>query len=83
MSYVVFSLAKCHLCDGIFDYDFEAEVVQELIIDEYPEDLIPYTFITHDEDGLRDEVIDWDLFEDMGNIRLTQIVLELQQKDKI
>ena len=51
MSYVVFSLAKCHLFDGEYDYEYDAEVVQELIIDEYPEDLIPYTFVSHDEDG--------------------------------
>ena len=30
MSYVVFSLAKCHLCDGDYDYEYDAEVVQEL-----------------------------------------------------
>ena len=31
MSYVVFSLAKCHLCDGDYDYEYDAEIVQELI----------------------------------------------------
>jgi len=83
MSYVVFSLAKCHLCDGDYDYEYDAEIVQELIIDEYPEDLIPYTFVSHDEDGLRDEAIDWHLFDDMGNRRLTEIVLELKKQNKI
>jgi hypothetical protein len=83
MSYVVFSLAKCHLCDGDYDFENDAEIVQQLIIDEYPEDLIDYTFVSYDEDGLRDEAIDWHLFDDMGNRRLTQIVLELKKQNKI
>jgi len=81
--YVVFSLAKCHLFDGEYDYEYDAEIVQDLIISEYPEDLIDFTFISRDEDGLRDETIDWQLFEDMANKRLTQIVLELQKEQKI
>jgi len=81
--YVVFSLAKCHLFDGEYDYEYDAEIVQDLIIKEYPEDLIDFTFITRDEDGLRDETIDWQLFEDMANKRLTQIVLELKKENKI
>lgn len=81
--YVVFSLAKCHLFDGEYDYEYDAEIVQDLIIKEYPEDLIDFTFITRDEDGLRDETIDWQLFEDMANKRLTQILLELQKENKI
>jgi len=81
--YVVFSLAKCHLFDGEYDYEFDAEIVQDLIINEYPEDLIDFTFITRDEDGVVDETIDWHLFEDMANKRLTQILLELQKENKI
>lgn len=81
--YVVFSLAKCHLFDGDYDYEYDAEIVQDLIINEYPEDLIDFTFITRDEDGLRDETIDWQLFEDMANKRLTQILLELKKEQKI
>jgi hypothetical protein len=81
--YVVFSLAKCHLFDGEYDYEYDAEVVQDLIIKEYPEDLIDFTFITRDEDGVVDETIDWHLFDDMGNKRLTQIVLELKKENKI
>ena len=81
--YVVFSLAKCHLFDGEYDYEYDAEVVQDLIIKEYPEDLIDFTFITRDEDGVVDETIDWHLFEDMANKRLTQILLELQKENKI
>jgi len=81
--YVVFSLAKCHLFDGEYDYEYDAEIVQDLIINEYPEDLIDFTFISRDEDGLRDETIDWQLFEDMANKRLTQILLELKQENKI
>jgi len=81
--YVVFSLAKCHLFDGEYDYEYDAEIVQDLIINEYPEDLIDFTFITRDEDGLRDETIDWQLFEDMANKRLTQILLELKKEQKI
>ena len=81
--YVVFSLAKCHLFDGEYDYEYDAEIVQDLIIKEYPEDLIDFTFITRDEDGVVDETIDWHLFDDMANKRLTQIVLELQKENKI
>jgi hypothetical protein len=81
--YVVFSLAKCHLFDGEYDYEYDAEIVQDLIIKEYPEDLIDFTFITRDEDGVVDETIDWHLFDDMGNKRLTQIVLELKKENKI
>jgi len=81
--YVVFSLAKCHLFDGEYDYEYDAEIVQDLIINEYPEDLIDFTFITRDEDGVVDETIDWQLFEDMANKRLTQILLELQKENKI
>jgi hypothetical protein len=81
--YVVFSLAKCHLFDGEYDYEYDAEIVQDLIISEYPEDLIDFTFITRDEDGVVDETIDWQLFEDMANKRLTQILLELQKENKI
>jgi hypothetical protein len=81
--YVVFSLAKCHLFDGEYDYEYDAEVVQDLIIKEYPEDLIDFTFITRDEDGVVDETIDWHLFDDMANKRLTQIVLELKKENKI
>lgn len=83
MSYVVFSLAKCHLFDGEYDYEYDAEVVQELIIDEYPEDLIPYTFISYDEDGFRDEVIDWESFENENNKQLAQILIQLQKENKI
>lgn len=81
--YVVFSLAKCHLFDGEYDYEFDVEIVQDLIINEYPEDLIDFTFITRDEDGVVDETIDWQLFEDMANKRLTQILLELKKEQKI
>jgi hypothetical protein len=81
--YVVFSLAKCHLFDGEYDYEYDAEIVQDLIINEYPEDLIDFTFITRDEDGVVDETIDWQLFEDMANKRLTQILLELKKENKI
>jgi len=81
--YVVFSLAKCHLFDGEYDYEYDAEIVQDLIINEYPEDLIDFTFITRDEDGVVDETIDWHLFDDMANKRLTQIVLELKKENKI
>jgi hypothetical protein len=81
--YVVFSLAKCHLFDGEYDYEYDAEIVQDLIIKEYPEDLIDFTFITRDEDGVVDETIDWHLFDDMANKRLTQIVLELKKENKI
>jgi hypothetical protein len=81
--YVVFSLAKCHLFDGEYDFEYDAEIVQDLIIKEYPEDLIDFTFITRDEDGVVDETIDWQLFEDMANKRLTQIVLELKKENKI
>jgi hypothetical protein len=81
--YVVFSLAKCHLFDGEYDFEYDAEIVQDLIIKEYPEDLIDFTFITRDEDGVVDETIDWHLFDDMGNKRLTQIVLELKKENKI
>jgi len=81
--YVVFSLAKCHLFDGEYDFEYDAEIVQDLIIEEYPEDLIDFTFITRDEDGVVDETIDWQLFEDMANKRLTQILLELQKENKI
>jgi hypothetical protein len=81
--YVVFSLAKCHLFDGEYDFEYDAEIVQDLIINEYPEDLIDFTFITRDEDGVVDETIDWHLFDDMANKRLTQIVLELKKENKI
>lgn len=83
MSYVVFSLAKCHLCDNDLDYEFELETIQEILINEYSEELQDYTTIIYDEDGFRDEIIDWESFENECNPQLTDILINLKKQNRI
>lgn len=80
---VVFSLAKCHLFDGEYDYEFDLETIQDILIDEYPEELEEYTNIYYDEDGFRDVIIDWDTFEDEKNPQIADILINLQKQNRI
>lgn len=80
---VVFSLAKCHLFDDEYDYEFDLETIQDILIDEYPEELEDYTKIYYDEDGFRDVIIDWDTFEDEKNPQIADILIDLKNKNRI
>lgn len=80
---VVFSLATCHLFDDENDFEFSLENVQDILMREYWLELQPYTLISYDEDGFRDEVIDWESFENENNKQLAQILIQLQKENKI
>jgi enolase len=80
---VVFSLATCHLFDDDYDYEFDLETIQEILIDEYDEIVCDYRKIYYDEDGFRDEVIDWETLENECNPQLADILVELKNQNRI
>ena len=73
----------CYFFDGINDYEFDAEIVQDLLIENEEDFINECTFSEMDEDGFTLKDIDWNLIEDQFQNTLTIAIDKLLTDKKI
>jgi hypothetical protein len=74
---------KLHFFDGFNDYEFDEELVKDLLC-EHDEDLVDeFTNWEQDEDGLNYGIINWQLMTDFAQFSLCDAIDKLITDKKI
>lgn len=78
-----FQNGVCYFFDGFNDYEFDAEIVQDLLIANEEDFIDEHTFREYDEDGFLFKQIMWDVIEDMCQYSLCDAIDKLITDKKI